>query len=106
MDKKDLLRPILWATIEDFVGLWEILWEVDNIFANKEIDSNKSTVKTILKCFFEQELINFYSAVWGESDDFIELGRDEVLEMLDHENYWQAPAINDFYIAVSATEKG
>lgn len=106
MDRKDILRPILWATIEDFVGLWDILWEVNTILPNEDKNLNKSKIKKILKCYFKRELINFYSGVWGENDSFIELDYKDALKMLDQQKYWTGPSIHSTYLAISSTEKG
>ena len=32
---KDIIYKILWSTIEDFVGLWEIHWELNSLFPKK-----------------------------------------------------------------------
>ncbi len=42
---KGLVYKILWSTIEDFVGLWEILWEVNSILSENGPKENQELAK-------------------------------------------------------------
>src|SRR5690606_13159168 len=102
---KDIVYKILWSTIEDFVGLWEILWELNSVLPQKSRDENHENAKKILKYFLEQNLVTFYLNKWG-SDELEELQFDEALKILKEEKYWNAPEINELCIKIGNTDKG
>lgn len=102
---KDIVYKILWGTIEDFVGLWEILWEINSLLPQKSQEENQENIKKILCYFLEQNLVTFYLNRWG-SDELEELKSDEALKILKEEKYWNPPAINQLCIKVGSTEKG
>ncbi len=51
---KDVAYKILWSTIEDFVGLWEILWELNSVLPENSQKKNQNISKKILRYFLEQ----------------------------------------------------
>lgn len=102
---KNIIYKILWSTIEDYVGLWEILWELNSVLPENGQEENKERAKKILRCFLEQELVTFYMNKWGK-DELEELQFQEALKILDKEKYWNAPEINEVCIKIGNTEKG
>lgn len=102
---KDVAYKILWSTIEDYVGLWEILWELNSLFPENGQKENQVRAKQILKHFLEQNLVTFYMSTWG-SDKLTELQFKEASKMLNGEKYWQAPQKNEQCIKIGNTEKG
>jgi hypothetical protein len=78
---KDIVYKILWSTIEDFVGLWEILWEINSLLPQKSQYENQENLKKILKYFLEQNLVTFYFNTWG-SDELEELQLEEAVKIL------------------------
>lgn len=102
---KDIIYKILWSTIEDFVGLWEILWELNSVLPEKSHNENRETARKILKHFLEQHLVIFYLNKWG-SDEFEELKYTEALKLLEEERYWNAPDLDELCIRIGNTEKG
>lgn len=102
---KGLVYKILWSTIEDFVGLWEILWEVNSVMCENGQKDNQVIAKKMLRYFLEQNLVTFYINKWG-SDDLEELQFQEAIKVLDEEKYWNAPEINEWCIQIGNTEMG
>jgi len=102
---KDIVYKILWSTIEDFVGLWEILWELNSVLTDKSQEENQEIAKKILRYFLEQNLITFYVSKWG-SDKLEELDFGEALKLIEDKKYWNAPSINELCIKIGNTEKG
>ena len=102
---KGIIYKILWSTIEDFVGLWEILWELNSILPENSQEQNHDILKKILKYFLEQGLIRIYVSKWGndelEAKDF-----SEAINLIENEKFWNAPAINDLCVKIGNTEKG
>ncbi|MBW3518752.1 hypothetical protein [Flavobacterium sp. NKUCC04_CG] len=102
---KNIIYKILWSTIEDFVGLWEILWELNSLLPEKSHKENLESVRKILKYFLEQNLVTFYMNKWG-NDELEGLSSNEAILFLKDEKYWNAPAINEMCIKIGNTEKG
>lgn len=100
-----MIYTILWSTIEDFVGLWDILWELNTAFPENSQKENQESAKKILRYFLEQNLVTFYMSKWG-CDELKELQFEEALKVLDEEKYWNAPEINELCIKIGNTEKG
>jgi len=102
---KNIVYKILWSTIEDFLGLWEIPWELKSLLPDKSQEENQEMAKKILRYFLEQNLITFYMSKWG-SDELEEIGFREAIKLIEDEKYWDAPAINELCIKIGNTEKG
>lgn len=102
---KNIIYKILWSTIEDYVGLWEILWELNSVLPENGHEENQERAKKILRYFLEQKLVTFYMNKWGR-DELEELQFQEALKILDEEKYWNAPEINELCIKIGNTEKG
>jgi hypothetical protein len=101
----DIVYKILWSTIEDFVGLWEIWWEVNSYFPKQSPEENKEITKKVLSYFLENNLVTFYFGSWG-SEELISINSAEVMIIIDQEKYWLPPATKDTCIKIGNTEKG
>ena len=101
---RQLVYKILWSTIEEFVGLWEILWEVNTIL-HKDVSKNKELAKKIVFYFLETELIKLYYDTWG-NDELREIDNQEAMEIIKGEKFWLPPEINDVCVKAGSTEKG
>jgi len=101
----ELIYKLLWSTIEDFVGLWEILWEVNSTLPNNDEKKNKKLAKKILIYFLEAELIKIYYDKWG-NDQLQEINQQEWRKIINREKFWLPPKINDVCVKVGSTEKG
>jgi len=102
---KHIVYKILWSTIEDFVGLWEILWELNSVLPEKSRKENQENAKLILRYFLEQKLVTFYFNKWG-SDELEVLPYNRSMKLLDDEKFWDAPALKELCIKIGNTGKG
>lgn len=102
---KNIYYKVLWSTIEDFVGLWEILWELNSLLPENSEIENQEIIKGILSFFLEQQLIIFYSNKWGNKENK-ELSFNEALKRLEEKKFWIVPSINEDCVKISSTEKG
>lgn len=92
-------KKILWATIEDYVGLWEINWE----FNDGKI--KHSEIVQILMQFLKKKYVELYfcKEPYGELKKV--QGNSEAL-IIDAKN-WQEPLKGgDISVRVSATKLG
>lgn len=102
---KDIVYKVLWSTIEDFVGLWEVLWELNSVLPENSQKENQEISKKILRYFLEQNLVTIYVSKWG-GDELEEKDFSRALNLIEDEKYWNAPAINEFCIKIGSTAKG
>ncbi|MBL7790953.1 MAG: hypothetical protein JNK77_01420 [Saprospiraceae bacterium] len=100
---KELIYKLLWSTIEDYVGLWELLWETNSISSSSTSDIELA--KRVLLYFIEAGLVNLYYDKWG-NDQLVEIGLQESIEIININKYWSPPDINDFCVKVGSTQKG
>ncbi|MGB4774049.1 MAG: hypothetical protein WBP45_02655 [Daejeonella sp.] len=101
---KELIYKLLWATIEEYTGLWELHWEINS--ALKVVSAlNKELAKKILLYFLETGLVKLYYDKWG-GDQLQEISQQEAIEIINKDKFWVAPEINDLCVKVSSTEKG
>jgi hypothetical protein len=103
--EEEIAYKILWATIEDFTGLWEIFWEINTDIPNAESE-NKKNIKQILHKFLVDGLVVFYTGKWGSDQSDLHLDIEESVKALDQEENWSAPDFGKFCIKIGSTEKG
>ncbi len=105
MISKDVLLKILWSTIEDFVGLWEINWELNVIQPNNDNDTNKILSRKIIDNFISNDLVTLYFFEWG-GQCIREIPIEEASCILNEERYWNAPFVGEKCVKVGCKEKG
>ncbi|MBN1981662.1 MAG: hypothetical protein JW795_09030 [Chitinivibrionales bacterium] len=100
MRNNNIIKRILWASIEDYAGLWELLWEFNNDSAEiTEHEIRQATVELLLKQFLE---LYFCKEPYGEMTKIDSGWKDLLL----NDKYWKIPENNAVSIRVSATEIG
>lgn len=104
MDTEKLAYLLLWASIEDYVGLWELLWEIDSASSN-DLEANKGSAKKFLLYSLNTNLIKCYYNRWG-NDQIQEIGRQEAIEIIEGDRFWLAPELGDLCVKLGSTEKG
>lgn len=102
MISKKLVSTVLWATIEDYVVIWEVEWELNSVL-NKE--GNREIARTILIYLLETDMVKFYFSKWGR-EDVKEIPRDEAPKYIYNDKYWETVYIGEDCIKVGSTKKG
>ena len=104
---KEDIKVILWATIEDYLALWEVPWELKNIHGNSNESKLKILALKIIKFFLQNELIELYCCVepFGEISK-IDGDINFYYNLLNQDKYWNIPDNGDKTIRIGATEKG
>jgi hypothetical protein len=102
---KEIAYKILWSTIEDFVGLWELFWEIDTEFSGISIVETQATIKILIKVFLENNLVVVYLGEWG-SNRLKALDIDAAINLLEEKRFWNAPELNEVCLKLGCTEKG
>lgn len=100
-----VLIKILLSTIEDYTGLWEIIWEFNSFTPSQVDEEKKKQAKAILVSLLDQEFVSFYTCKWG-SDHREKLSSLAARALMDIDENWNPPKLNDECILVGSTEKG
>jgi hypothetical protein len=102
---ENMIKVILWACIEDYAGLWELLWEVNSAFPEITEDERREQCSGLLLQMLERDLVNIYQCQepYGE---LIPLKISEAREVLVNRVNWKAPELNAISIRVGATLLG
>jgi hypothetical protein len=95
-----LEKKILWAAIEDYAGLWEVVWEFGNEIPSIPFNQIQATVLELFK--------NGYIELFRckEPDGEVIKIIDNCVGILNDETNWNVPELFDFGIRISATESG
>ena len=105
MKSRDRVQQIiLWAAIEDFTGLWGILWELNTVFPGKK-EENLELAKKRIEDYLKTEVVTLYSNIYT-FNDYREIELDKSVELIGISENWKAPFIGEKYYCLSATEKG
>ena len=100
------LKTLLWASIEDYCGLWELVWELNALHPHNSLQENQyMALQGTLYCLSKDLMALFYCQepygkvtkvkVTGSYDDF-----------LQDPKIWQSPSPGTQSVRVSATKLG
>jgi hypothetical protein len=96
-----LEEKILWAAIEDYAGLWEVVWE----FGNEIPPIPFGIIQATVLSFFNQGYIELFRCKepYGEVTKI----DDGCMDILSDKANWDPPnQLSLFSIRISATESG
>ena len=101
----DLVQRILWLAIEDYAGLWEVVWELNTARPPRPGDSNEALAGKIVAQLLRSGLVTLYrEAVPGGTMEPI--GLDEAPALIEGSSAWQPPSWGASALRLSATEAG
>lgn len=101
----EFAKILLWACIEDYAGLWELLWEVNSKFPGLSESERKRVSLEVVQLLLDKGFIRLYRCK-EPYGDLSELDADAVSVALSEENNWKAPELAGVSIRAGATEKG
>lgn len=93
-------KRVLWATIEDYVGLWEIPWE----FGKEKEQPSRSKLTEVLSQLIDQGYVELFRCQepYGELEKVEQSPKSFLVETTN----WEEPIEGSVSIRLSATEKG
>lgn len=98
-------RKILWAAIEDYAGLWELVWELASSCPEIPEPERKAVAERIVTELLEHGCIELYERhELGGREGLVPKGRWE--ELLSNELNWHEPAVGSTQVLVGATPFG
>lgn len=99
------VNKILWSTVEDFVGLWQVAWELNTIYPDNSHDLNRNIAMKIVKYFIDNELVELYYENWGK-DNLTKIPINEAKSIINQDDFWSAPEMNEICVKAGSTSKG
>ncbi|MEQ8526064.1 hypothetical protein [Gracilimonas sp.] len=100
--KSDLKKEILSLATEDYFGLYEIIWGLNNEFPElseaKKISRSKKAISELL----QEELIQLYK-IEVSNEKYVLIPADEIGSFLEKAESWKP---GSSYIGFTATLKG
>jgi len=101
----ELAKILLWACIEDYAGLWELLWEVNSKFPEYSESERKHLSLEVAKLLLERGGIKLYRCQESYGN-LSELDLESARAVLNGESNWEAPDFEGISIRAGATKKG
>ncbi|HEX5495988.1 MAG TPA: hypothetical protein VFX70_15575 [Mycobacteriales bacterium] len=98
-------RAILWLAIEDFAGLWEVVWQLRSITPEAQEPELRESARRIVSDLLRRGWVNLYECQepYGEMR---KVPSADAAGLLARETYWSEPAADAVSIRVGATTSG
>jgi hypothetical protein len=100
------IKTILWATIEDYCGLWEIPWELKANHQDMHSNELKKLAFNIISVLIKAKTIELFHCKepYGQIDKID--NNSSYYDLLKTDKYWKVPDSEEMSIRLSATKKG
>src|SRR5436309_14234358 len=102
---REVERRILWAAVEDYTGLWEIVWDRANLPPQSTPDDRKRLAQSVLRKFIARDWIRLYreETVGGGVQP---ISSEEFEAEILRASNWDEPQGPTPTIRIGATSKG
>jgi len=98
-------RKILWAAIEDYAGLWELIWELATSCPEISEPQRRSVAERVVRDLLEHNCIELYERRGiGEKERLVPRARWD--ELLSNEANWREPSTKSTEVLIGATPAG
>lgn len=105
MNANRIEQEVLSAAVEDYTGLWEILWQLNNEFPGAPPFENRRAATRVIASLVDRGLVALYLG-----SDFPSGARrialDEVAEVLRADANWSEPPPHAEHVRLAATDAG
>jgi len=96
---------ILDLAVDDYTGLWELVWGVQSSTQEDERRSNIALLRTELEELVAQGAVAFFRGINFNGDE-VAVSVDEVPGLLANNQSWEPPEPNSSHLRLLATEEG
>lgn len=98
-------RKILWAAIEDYAGLWELIWELATSCPEVSELERRSVAQRVVRDLLEHNWIDLYERIEiGGKEQLVPRARWD--ELLSDEANWHEPSTESTEVLIGATPAG
>lgn len=100
------IEKLLWASIEDYCGLWELVWEMNTLYPDNSSEKSQHMAFQGTLYLLSRDLVAlFYCEEPYGSMTAIVIG-DNYVDFLRDLKIWEAPSPGSCSVRVSATAAG
>jgi len=99
----DVRSLILELAVEDFYGLWELVWRLQTRESGLSRERAVQAARSALAALHEQDLVELYR---GTKGDPLPIRAADVPALLAEETSWEEPKEGTGTLLVGATQKG
>ena len=103
--KSELVKIVLWACIEDYAGLWELLWEANSGFPEISEDDRRRLTYEVVLLLLNRGAIKLYRCQ-EPCQSISELDMESATLALNLKGNWDSPDFEGASIRVGATKSG
>jgi hypothetical protein len=105
-DRDVNIKALLWASIEDYCGLWELVWELNTLHPNNSSQENQRIALRYVLYFLSKDLVKLFycQEPYGRLTEVV--GIDSYVDFLQESNIWAPPLPGTRSVRVSATGAG
>ena len=105
----NVIGRILSSSEEDYIGLWEVVWEINSRYPDQPPNLRKATAKRVVRTLFERSWIELYEcSPWPASPEPESVSIDPARResILSREENWEAPAPECPTYWIATTDEG
>ena len=100
---KDVHRVILDLVVEDFYGLWELVWRLQTCGPGLTHKRATQVAQTAISTLHEQDLVELFR---GTKGDPLPIATADVPSLLAEDRNWAEPKARTGRLLIAATQKG
>ena len=101
----ELVRRVLWLGIEDFSGLWEVVWELNTLMPDRDPAQNRDLARDIVHGLLAEGLVQIFQCKEPDGQQ-VAVSLETAEEVLAGDEAWEPPEFNGLSWRIGATEKG
>jgi len=105
MSTPELLKHILWLAIEDYSGLWEVVWEINSRYGELSETERMVLARQVVRDLASRGWVALYRCQ-EPYGDMVPLSLEEYERVLLNPANWVQPTADSVSIRISATEAG
>ena len=96
---------ILDLAVDDFVGLWELLWRANAVAPTTEEATRRKEVEKALTALLERGAVTLYEGSRFAGEE-AEIPRDRALRLVEQPVTWDPAGSGERHVRIAATESG
>lgn len=105
MKRTESRRTILELASEDYIGLWEVRWAIQQAQSDAPESSLFTDARALIREMIEDGALMLYSGTHFAGEESV-VPQEEVSSLLEVELYWNEPISDHPQLRVVATERG
>lgn len=101
----ELARRVLWLAIEDYSGLWEVVWELNSLRPNCSAVENRASARELVSELLHLGLIEIFRCEEPDGEP-VAVDKQVGERILSSEESWEPPEFHGVSWRIGATSQG